>query len=119
MLRYTYTSLKVSQRIEYKILSLVYNSLQFSQPSYLRQLFTIQPTRSTRSSACLTLSRPSPVSSLKFSNRSISNAAPRLWNELPPELRKYSNSPSSLLDLSPGSFLYKLKTFLFRKSYPD
>src|SRR6218665_2595942 len=43
--------LKIPERIEYKVISLTYNKLQSSQPSYLRQLFTIQPPRSTRSSS--------------------------------------------------------------------
>src|SRR6218665_3722926 len=42
--------LKIPERIHFKVLSLTYNSLQSSQPTYLRELFTIQPTRSTRSS---------------------------------------------------------------------
>src|SRR6218665_395990 len=47
---------------------ITYNSLQASQPTYLRELFTIQPTRSTRSSSCHTLYRPRPVTShLMFS----------------------------------------------------
>ena len=46
--------------------SSVYNSsLQYSQPTYLRELFTIQP---TRSSSCLTLSRLPVTSHLMFSN---------------------------------------------------
>src|SRR6218665_3276266 len=53
---------------------------------YLRELFTIQPTRSTRSSSCLTLSQPPVTSHLMFSNRAISITAPRLWNDLPSEL---------------------------------
>src|SRR6218665_3995300 len=40
--------LKIPERIHFKVLSLTYNSLQSSQPTYLRELFTIQPTRSTR-----------------------------------------------------------------------
>src|SRR6218665_3225187 len=64
------------QRIEYKVISLTYNTLQSSQPSYLRQLFTIQPPRSTLSTSTLTLLRPSVTSSLKFSNRSIAVAVP-------------------------------------------
>src|SRR6218665_631626 len=66
--------LKIPERIEYKVISLTYNTLQSSQPSYLRQLFAIQPPRSTRSSSTLTLLRPSVTSSLKFSNRSIAVA---------------------------------------------
>jgi len=63
--------LKIQERIHFKVLSLTYNSLQYSQPKYLRELFIIQPTRSTRSSSCLTLSRPSVTTHLKFSNRAI------------------------------------------------
>src|SRR6218665_3748170 len=86
--------LKILEHIHFKVLSLTYNSLQSSQPTYLRELFTIQPTRSTRSSSCLTLYRPPPVTShLMFSNRAISITAPRLWNDLPPELRTISLPP--------------------------
>src|SRR6218665_1414130 len=69
-------------------ISLIYNTLQSSQPSYFHQLFTIQPPRSTstRSSSTLTLLLPSVSSSLKFSNRSIAVAVPPLWNKLPPAL---------------------------------
>src|SRR6218665_3254796 len=35
--------LKIPERIEYKVISLTYNTLQSSQPSCLHQLFTIQP----------------------------------------------------------------------------
>src|SRR6218665_212056 len=78
--------------------------------TYLRELFTIQPTHSTRSSSCLTLSRP-PVTShlmfsnpshLTFSNRAISITAPRLWDdlELPPELRTISLPPPPSLPMT-------------------
>src|SRR6218665_295923 len=63
--------LKIPQRIEYKVISLTYNTPQSSQPSYLRQLLTIQPPRSTRFSSTLTLPRPSVPSSLKFPNPPI------------------------------------------------
>src|SRR6218665_2908689 len=81
--------LKIPERIHFIVLSLTYNSLQSSKPPYLRELFTIQPTRSTRSSSCLTLSRPPVTSHLMFSKRAISVTAPRLWNDLPPELRTF------------------------------
>src|SRR6218665_710360 len=48
--------LKIPQRIHYKIASLTYNTLQTSEPSYIRQLLTIQPPGSTRSSSYLSLS---------------------------------------------------------------
>src|SRR6218665_543071 len=100
------------------------NTLQSSQPPYLRQLFTIQPPRSTCSSSDLTLLRSSVTSSLKFADRSISKTAPPLWNKFPPALRKLSDpsyefTKSPPLAISPQLFHSKLKTLLFNKSYPD
>src|SRR6218665_1948729 len=91
--------LKITECIHFKVLSLTYNSLQSSQPTYLRELFTIQPTCSTRSSFCLSLSRPPVPSHLTFSKRAISVTAPRLWNDLPPELRTFSLPPPSSLQI--------------------
>src|SRR6218665_2203870 len=70
-----------------------------SQPTYFHQLFTIQPTCSTRSSSCLTFSRPPVTSHLTFSKRAISVTAPRLWNELPPDLRTFSLPSPPLLQI--------------------
>ena len=58
--------LKITQRIQYKILSLTYKSLQYNKPSSISDLLTIQSTRSTHSSAFVTLQRPSNPSRLKF-----------------------------------------------------
>src|SRR6218665_1206052 len=93
--------LKIHQRIHYKIASLTYNTLQTSQPSYIRQLLTIQPPGSTRSSSYLSLSRPPVSSSLKFCNRSFAYAAPALWNGLPKDLRQFANPPNP-----PLNFIY-------------
>src|SRR5688572_7875441 len=79
------------------------------------------------------LSRP-PVTRLtthlKFSNRAISNTATRLWNDLPPEFRTFSvPQPSSPithhhphqapLSITAKAFHSKLKSLLFKNSYPD
>src|SRR6218665_1695683 len=123
--------LKIPERIHSKVLSLTYNSLQSSQPTYLRELFTIQPTRSTRSSSCLTLSRSQVTSDLMFSNGAISITAARLWNVLSSELRTISSAPPSSLPITrhhlhpppltvtPRAFHSKLKYHLFKQSYPD
>src|SRR6218665_2377457 len=123
--------LKIPERIHFKVLSLTYNSLQSSQPTYLRELFTIQPTRSSQSSSCLTFSRPPVTSHLTFSERAISVTAPLLWNDLPPELRTFSlPPPSSLqsikhhlnhapLSVTPQAFHSKLKFHLFKLSFSD
>ena len=54
--------LKVNERIEYKLLSLTYKVLTTAQPSYLHNLISLQPPRSTRSSSVVTLSRPPTIS---------------------------------------------------------
>ena len=51
--------LKITERIEYELLSLTYKVLTTTQPSYLHNLITVQPPRSTRSSSLVTLARPS------------------------------------------------------------
>ena len=112
--------LKITQRIQYKILSLTYKSLQYNKPSSISDLLTIQPTRSTRSSAVVTLQRPSNPSRLKISDRSFYFQAPALWNALPHHLRSHSHSSQShsLLSLSSSQFHKQLKTHLFLHSYP-
>ena len=93
--------LKISERIEYKFLSLTYKVLTTTQPSYLHNLITVQPPRSTRSSSLVTLARPSTSSSLRITDRSFQYASPRLWNQLPAPLRQphtnLSNSASPIV----------------------
>src|SRR6218665_2713223 len=105
--------LKIPERVEYNAILLTYNTLQSSQPSYLhvRQLFTIQPPRPTRSYSALTPLRPSVTSSLKSADRSIVIAAPPLWNKLLPVLRQLSDpsTKTSPLAISPQLFHSKLK----------
>ena len=50
--------LKIDQRIQYKVLSITYKTLQFHKPSYLHNLLHVQSNTSTRSSATVTLKRP-------------------------------------------------------------
>jgi len=78
---------KVSEQIEYKIISLTYKILNTTQPSYLYDLISIQPPHghNTRSSPYVTLIKPS--SSLKVTHRSFRHASPHLWNQIPTSLR--------------------------------
>jgi len=130
--------LKITERIEYKLLSLTYKVLTTNQPSYLHNLITVQPHRSTRSSSLVTLARPSTSSSVRITDRSFQYASPRLWNQLPAPRRQpctyLSNSVlSSSLNgtfsissinsplsssITPSFFHSKLKTFFFYKSFP-
>jgi len=115
--------LKIKERINYKVISLTYSALQSGKPHYLRDLITLQSTRSTRSGSLITLSRP-PASKLKISNRSFYYMAPVLWNSLPAHLRQPASPSSdnsqqnSTLALSRNSFLAQLKTYLFKFSHP-
>src|SRR6218665_1547751 len=117
--------LKIPQPIHYKIAYLTYNTLQTSQPSHIRQLLTIQPPGSTRSSSYISLSRPPVSSPLKFCNRSFAYAAPALWNGPSKDLRQFAHPPNRALNftypplaLSSATFHSRLKTELFKISYP-
>ena len=70
--------LKITERIEYKLLSLTYKVLTTTQPSYLLNLITLQPPRNTHSSSLVTLARPSISFSLRITDRSFQYASPRL-----------------------------------------
>jgi hypothetical protein len=112
----------------YKVISLTLNTLQLSQPSYLRTLITLQPPRSTRSSSFVTLLRPPITSNLKLTGRSLSYIAPLLWNSLLPSMRQPSPRSSSQTHSQPNSnnpqpltrslFHSTLKTLLFSRSHP-
>jgi len=86
--------LKVTERIEYKLLSLTYKILTSNQPPYLHHLISVQPPRSTRSLSLVTLARPPTSSSLRITDRSFRYASPCLWNQLPSSLRQPHFSPS-------------------------
>ena len=88
--------LPVQARIEFKLLLLIWRSLNGLAPSYISQLINIRPcTRNLRSSARLLLSAPPsrPKSSF-YAERSFIHAAPRLWNPLP-EYIKHSDTLNS------------------------
>jgi len=118
--------LKLEQRIQYKVASLTYKVLQSEPPSYLHSLLNVQSYRTTRSSAIITLQRPSVCSRLKITDISFTHHAPVLWNSLPKQLHHPSAPPSHvtatdsslLLALSSQQFHSKLKTCLFEQSFP-
>ena len=123
--------IKITERIEYKLLSLTYKVLTTTQPPYLHHLISVPPPRSTRSSSLVTLAQ-TPTSSLL-----LRYASPCLWNQLPssfgqlrfrpsvsvlpvyaPTTSSHSaNSPFSP-SITPSLFHSRLKTYLFHKSFP-
>jgi len=125
--------LKVQLCIEYKIISTTYKVLQSSSPHYLRDIITIQPSRSSRSSSLVTLLHPQAQSSLKITNRSFRYAAPHLWNKLPQSLRVPCQSatseccpplpgsdsaPKSVVGVSHGSSILVLKLTFSPDPFP-
>ncbi len=97
--------LPVVKRITFKILLLVYYSLHSIAPAYLQNSLTVYaPSRSLRSSNSQSLQVPRVKRS--WGDRSFSYLGPKLWNDLPIEIRQ---SPS--LD----TFKTLLKTYLFEQ----
>jgi len=80
--------LRITERIEYKLLSLTNKVLTTTQPLYLHSLISIQRPRSTRSLSVVTLARPPSLSSLKITDRYFRYASPCLCNQLPLSLCK-------------------------------
>ena len=97
--------LPVSQRIQYKVLSLCYKSVNNSAPAYLSNVLHIYtPSRSLRSASdplCLRIPRTKLAT---VGPRAFSVSGPSSWNKLPLSLRQKP---------SPSAFQAGLKTFLF------
>lgn len=99
--------LPVKFRIEYKILLQVFKCLHGEGPKYLTELLEEYcPARPLRSSNQQLLQEP--PTKRKFGDRAFSVAGPKLWNNLPDEIK---NAPSV------DSFKKKLKTFYFLIAY--
>ena len=84
--------LPLNYRIHFKILLLVYKCLNGLAPTYLSEL--LRYTNGPRL--------------LRSSSQNFLAAAPRLWNQLPPELRG-----ATFVD----QFRTQLKTYLFKSAY--
>jgi len=70
--------LKITECIEYKLLSLTYKDLTTTQPPYLHHFISVQPPRSTHSSSVATLAQPPTSSLLHITDHSFRYASPCL-----------------------------------------
>jgi len=93
--------LKVKERIEYKIITIVFKCLHGLAPVALSS--TIEKSKSDR-----TYKLNVPCFQSRYGERSFSVAGPRLWNDLPLHIRTTSNFVN---------FKKVLKTHLFKKCY--
>lgn len=99
--------LPIPERIQYKILLLVYKCLIQKAPSYLTSMIhPYQPTRSLRSSSQHLLQEVK--TSKRYGERAFAVCGPMLWNSLPLHIRQSD---------SVETFKCSLKTFLFRNAY--
>ena len=104
--------LRVPERIQYKVAMLGYRVLHGSAPQYLGPLTRVADVpgrRTLRSPASNRLIMPSVKLSI-VGSRAFPAAASSIWNSLP----EYIVNASTL-----QSFQHHLKTFLFRRSFPD
>ena len=108
--------LPIRQRIIFKTLVLVYKYLTTGQPKYFAPYLPLYKSAvNTRRSnpKNLFLQVPSYCASIHKSkvhfNNSFSYDAPKLWNDLPYDIRSAPNL---------SSFKIRLKTYLFQKSFP-
>ena len=98
--------LPVSYCIVFKILLLVFKSLNNLSPSYLADRLSYQShSRVLRSASKQLLDQPRSITKT-YGDKAFSVCAPKLWNSLPLDLRK---SPSLT------GFKKELKTYLFRQ----
>ena len=128
--------LRIDERIEYKLLSLTYKVLTTIQPTYLRNLISVQRPHSTRSSSVVTLARPPTSSSLKlmiapFITLHLVSGISSLYLfvnlilvPVPPLPTHLFFHPSLIpilihhcTSITPSLFHPWLKTYLFHKSY--
>ena len=104
----TFNWLPVHFRILFKVLLLVYKALNGMAPLYITELLSYRTcSRTLRSTDQKLLAVPK--SRLKtYGDRAFSVAAPKLWNELPLDLRSLDTI---------NLFKKHLKTDLFKKAY--
>ena len=102
--------LPIVYRIDYKICSLVYNSLSTGQPTYLSELIKLATngTRQLRSSD--TTKFITPKVRTNWGQRAFQVAGPATWNALPPSVKAAKTT---------DTFKKLLKTHFFGQAFPS
>ena len=97
--------LRVSERIEFKILLVTYKALNGIAPKYISDLVKYCNLSGSRLPSLQTY-----VSKTSYGDRAFISCAAKLWNGLPESIRT-----SASVDIFKG----RLKTHLFKKSFPN
>jgi hypothetical protein len=103
--------LPIRQRIDFKIATLVYKSLNHLAPEYLLDMIHLaadDPNLSRNRSASNGQLIPEPWKTVTYGKRNFYHSAPCVWNSIPVEIRQQR---------SLTVFKSMLKTFLFQKAY--
>ena len=100
--------LPIRKRIEYKIAMLCYKCIHMLAPKYLCDMISIYTPRRRLSSSLDKYLLNVPKVRTGFSERAFSYSGPKIWNDLPYDVR----ASESL-----NSFKQKLKTHLFKSAY--
>lgn len=100
--------LPVKQRVEFKIALLVFKAVYGLSPVYLTNLLQIQPTRRYKLRSDDKELLFIPRSKSKSGDRAFTIAGPRIWNNIPLDIRLSANLET---------FKKNLKTYLFKKAY--
>ena len=98
--------LPIKNRIKFKYGTIIFKTLQNSEPVYLRNLISHKPDNGLRSDAKCLLNVP-PCKTV-LASRAFTVAAPTVWNEIPLDIRKCT---------SLSNFKLKLKTHFFNLSF--
>jgi len=104
--------LQIPERIEYKIALLTYKVMNGMAPRYLGPFVHVADLpgrRALRSAVTNRLTVPA-VKLFTIGSWAFSVSGPQTWNQLPEEITSATSLPT---------FQCHLKTFLFRKSFPD
>ena len=104
--------LPVEQRIQHKLLTLTYQTVQQTAPPYLSDIApTYVPSRDLRSASKKLLQIPGKkeVQTKTYAERAFSYAGPSAWNALPMSIKASS---------SKSAFKAQVKTHLFRQTTP-
>jgi len=99
--------LPIKHRVTFKLATLTFKTMQFGQPTYLRDLVKFyDPVRTLRSSSkrLLCLDRCRTV----VATRSFKHSSATIWNSLPVDIRDCNTI---------DTFKRKLKTYLFKLAF--
>ena len=108
-------SCTVSLHIDYKILLLTFQCIYGLAPTYLSDLISIRSNSlyNLRSTGKLLLDHPKGKMLTTLGARSFSAAAPKLWNELPLELRQATSLNSFKSRLIICNLVYFILTVMY------